>query len=69
MTALSTTPRLQESRLACSYEFLAGSAERSSWTQFGGHRAAGITEPRKRNETPAGDEDGRDRVRHAEGMH
>ena len=49
--------------------FLAGSAERSSWTQLRGHRAAGITDPGQRNDTPTHDEDGRDCVRYAERMH
>jgi hypothetical protein len=48
---------------------LAGSAERPSWTQLGGHSAARIADPGQRNDTPAHDEDGRDRVRHAERMH
>jgi len=42
---------------------LAGSAERPSWTQLGGHSAARIADPGQRNDTPAHDEDGRDRVR------
>lgn len=50
-------------------EFLAGSAERSSWTQLGSHRTTGIADPDERNETPAHDEDGCDRVRDAERMH
>lgn len=50
-------------------EFLAGSAERPGWTQLGGHRATGIADPGERNETPAHDEDGCDRVRHAKRMH
>ncbi len=50
-------------------EFLAGSAEGPGWTQLGGRPAAGITDSSERNQTPAGDEHGCDRVRNTEGMH
>jgi hypothetical protein len=67
-TAPWTNPVL-DSRLACSSQFLAGSAERPSWTQLGGHSAARIADPGERNQAPVHDQDGRDRVRHAERMH
>jgi hypothetical protein len=60
---------VRASILASVDEFLAGSAERPSRAQLGGHRAAGIADPGERDETPAHDEDGRDRVRHAERVH
>jgi len=68
---LELRPRLPVGslRLASGDQFLAGSAERPSWTELGGHRAARITDPRQRNDTPAQDEKGRDCVRHAERMH
>jgi len=50
-------------------EFLAGAAERPSWTQLGGHLAARITDPGERNQTSASDEHGCDCVRNTEGMH
>jgi hypothetical protein len=66
--SVDETP-VRDSRLAATEEFLAGSAERASWTQLGGHPAAGVADPGERNQTSAGDEHGCDCVRNTEGMH
>ena len=60
---------VRASILASMDEFLAGSADRASWTQLGGDPAAGIADPGERNQTSAGDEHGCDCVRNTEGMH